>query len=132
MKPSAFLALYEKLEKLVQRLPESLQHAILREITPLKTLFLLQRAPRLVLLGERSCGKASLINAIYGEEILSSDEEMLHDGVWQTLSPAGRGSLDLLDLRRPISLVAAQSAVATTAPDAYLFVRGAGESNGEL
>src|SRR5258706_266559 len=51
MKPSTFLSLYEKLEHLVQRLPAPLQQPILREITPIKTLFLLQRAPRLVLLG---------------------------------------------------------------------------------
>ena len=46
MKPSTFLSLYDKLEKLVRHLPESLQGPILREITPIKTLFLLQRAPR--------------------------------------------------------------------------------------
>ena len=45
------LNLYEKLEKLVQHLPESLQSPILREIRPLKTLFLHQRPPRLLLAG---------------------------------------------------------------------------------
>ena len=37
MKPSTFLSLYDKLEKLVQRLPDSLQQPILREITPIKS-----------------------------------------------------------------------------------------------
>lgn len=61
MKPSTFLSLYDKLEKLVQRLPDSLQQPILREITPIKTLFLLQRPPRLVLLGPAGAGKAELL-----------------------------------------------------------------------
>ena len=105
MKPSSFLALYDKLEKLVHRLPSSLEQPILREITPIKTLFLLQRAPRLALLGERSAAQAGLINALFGEEVVGRDEEMLHDGLWQTLTRAGHGSLELLDARQPLSLI---------------------------
>ena len=66
MKPSTFLSLYEKLEKLVHRLPDSLQQPILREITPIKTIFLLQRAPRLVLLGPAGAGKVELLRALFG------------------------------------------------------------------
>ena len=56
MKPSAFLSAYDKLEKLVRRLPEGLQGPILRAITPIKTLFLLQRPPRIVLVGASGAG----------------------------------------------------------------------------
>ena len=132
MKPASFLPLYDKLEKLVHRLPESLEQPILREITPIKTIFLLQRAPRLALLGERSAAQAELINALFGEEIVQPREEMLRDGVWQTLSRTGRGSLELLDLRHPVSLAAARSALAASPPDAYLFLGASRASADEL
>ena len=119
------LTLYEKLEKLVQRLPETLQQPILREITPIKTLFLLQRPPRLALLGDRTASKAELMNAVFGEEVVQPGDEMLHDGTWQQLSHAGRGTLRLLDARRPVSLALAETALVAEAPDVYLLAHGA-------
>src|SRR5205809_8099156 len=109
MKPTVLLSLYEKLEALVQRLPEGLRAPILREITPIKTLFLLQRPPRIALLGDRTASKAELMNAIFGEEVVEPGDEMLHDGTWQQLSDAGRGTLRLLDARRPVSLGLAET-----------------------
>ena len=47
MKPSSFLGFYEKLEKLVQRLPDALQQPILREITPIK----IASRPRMITVG---------------------------------------------------------------------------------
>lgn len=117
------LTIYEKLEKLVQRLPEAVHQPILREITPIKTLFLLQRPPRVALLGERAAKKAELISAIFGDEVPPSTGEILHDGAWQSLTLHGRGTLRLLDARRPVSSNIAQTALAAEAPDLFLFVR---------
>ncbi len=122
MKPSTFLSLYEKLEHLVQRLPAPLQQPILREITPIKTLFLLQRAPRLVLLGASGAGKVELVNALFGAEALRPGEENLSDGSWQEIGRAGRGTLKLLDARRPASLNMLRAALTAGAPDLFLFV----------
>src|SRR5215470_6127216 len=122
MKPSSFLSLYEKIESFVHRLPGPLQQPILREITPIKTLFLLQRAPRLVLLGANGAGKVELINALCGGEALRPGEENLSDGTWQEIGRAGRGTLKLLDARRPASLNMLRSALAAEAPDLFLFV----------
>lgn len=128
MKPTSFLSLYEKLESLVHRLPASLQQPILREITPIKTLFLLQRAPRLVLLGSGGPGKVQLVNALFGGEALRPGEENLSDGAWQEIGRTARGTLKLLDARRPASLNMLRSALAAEAPDLFIFAgRDAGQ-----
>ncbi|MEA3212223.1 MAG: uncharacterized protein QOE70_5280 [Chthoniobacter sp.] len=132
MKPSTFLSLYEKLEGLVHRLPESLQQPILREITPIKTLFLLQRAPRLVLLGPGGTGKVELVNALFGGEALRPGEENLSDGTWQEIGRTGRGTLKLLDARRPASLNMLRAALAAEPPDLFVFVRPASALEEEL
>ena len=121
MKPATFLSLYEKLEGLVHRLPSALQQPILREITPIKTLFLLQRAPRLVLLGAAGAGKVELVNALFGGEALRPGEENLSDGAWQEIGRTGRGTLRLLDARRPASLNMLRTALTAEAPDLFIF-----------
>ena len=125
MKPSTFLSLYEKIEALVQRLPESLRGPILREITPIKTLFLLQRAPRLVLLGPAGAGKVELLHGLFGADVARPGEENLSDGTWQTFGQKSRGTLQLLDARRPASLNMLRAALAEEAPDLFVFVRPA-------
>lgn len=132
MKASSFLPLCEKLESLAQRLPEALRQPILGEITPIKRLFVLQRPPRLVILGERAAHKAQLLNALFGSEVLPPPEESLHDGAWQPLRIDGRGSLEVLDARRPVSLPAAQAALATRPADLILVLRGADQIDGEF
>ena len=124
MKLSSLLALYEKLERLVQRLPEKLQSPIMREITPIKTLFLLQRPPRVVLLGSPGVGKSDLVNTLVGGDALEPSEELLHGGAWQNIMRGGHGSIRVLDARQPVSLSAAQTALASEAPDAYLLLGG--------
>src|SRR5450432_2150035 len=125
MKPSTFLSLYDKLEKLVRHLPEALQQPILREITPIKTLFLLQRAPRLVLLGHSGAGQVELLNALFGGPAVQPIEENVSDGTWQTFGRQSHGTLRLLDARRPASLNMLKAALAAEAPDLFLFTRPA-------
>ena len=132
MKPSTFLSLYDKLEKLVRHLPDALQGPILREITPIKTLFLLQRAPRLVLLGRGGAGKVELLHALFGAEVAQAGEENLSDGTWQTFGQKSRGTLQLLDARRPASLNMLRAALAAEAPDLFVFVRPALGSDDDL
>jgi uncharacterized protein (DUF697 family) len=132
MKPSSFLSLYEKLEGLVRRLPEGLQQPILREITPIKTLFLLQRAPRVVLLGPSTTAKAELLRVISGSDILPPGEENLSDGHWHNYGSAGRGSLRILDARRPASLALLKTAITGEAPDLFVFIAAPGDLSAEL
>jgi hypothetical protein len=132
MKLSSFLPFYEKLESLVHKLPEALQHPILKEITPIKTLFLLQRSPRLVLVGPNGAGKAELLAALFGDDVLLPGEENLNDSRWQLIGRAGRGFLRLLDARRPASLPILREELTRETPDLFVFVRHAGDSDESL
>jgi len=132
MKLSSFLPFYEKLESLVHKLPEALQHPILKEITPIKTLFLLQRPPRIVLVGPNGAGKAELLAALFGDNVLLPGEENLNDSRWQTIGRPGRGQLQLLDARRPASQPILQDELARETPDLFVFVRTAGDIDDAL
>jgi uncharacterized protein (DUF697 family) len=114
------LSIYEKLEKLVQKLPERLQHPILREITPIKAVFLHGRAPRLLLLGDRAASRAALVNGLFGAEVAEPPEDYLQDGAWQLFSRAGK--LRVLDARRPAALALVSRALTAEPPDACLFL----------
>ena len=116
------LSLYEKLESLVQRLPESLQSPILREITPIKSLFLLQRPPRILLLGDRAASRTELVNALFGTGVAHATEDHLQDGTWQVFSKPGKGTMRLLDARRPASLQMLRRALSAEAPDLCLYL----------
>ncbi len=115
------LALYEKLERLVQRLPEKLQSPIMREITPIKSLFLKQRAPRLLLLGDRASSRSALANALFRASVAAVEEDHVQSGGWQVFSN-GRGRLQMLDARRPALLAGLRRALTTEPPDACLFL----------
>jgi uncharacterized protein (DUF697 family) len=123
MNPTVFLSLYEKLEGLVQRLPEGLRTPILREITPIKTLFLLQRPPRLVLLGDRRASRTALVNALFGSTVARGEEDAVQTASWQEFAHRGRGTLRMLDARRPASLAELTRPLGAEVPDLYLFLR---------
>jgi uncharacterized protein (DUF697 family) len=122
MNSSIFLSLYEKLAGLVERLPEGLRGPILREITPIKTLFLLQRAPRLVVLGDRLASRTALVNALFGESVARDSEDPVQSASWQEFTRPGRGALRVLDARRPAQLPVLSRALAAESPDLYLFL----------
>jgi uncharacterized protein (DUF697 family) len=117
------LAVYEKVEGLLKRLPEGLHRPILRELEPLKTLFLEQRAPRLVLLGDRSVSRAALVNRLYDGDAARPTEDIAQSGTWENFSLAGRGALQVLDARRPVGTSILKRALSAQSPDLYLYVR---------
>jgi uncharacterized protein (DUF697 family) len=122
MKSTVFLSLYQKLEALVQRLPEGLRAPILREITPIKTLFLLQRPPRIVLLGDRAASRTALVNALFGADVARDGEDAVQSASWLAFTLHGRGTLRVLDARRPAALAGMSRALGADAPDLYLFL----------
>jgi uncharacterized protein (DUF697 family) len=126
------LALYEKLERLVARLPGPLQKPILAELEPVKKLFLLQRVPRIVLLGQRGAGRAHLVNAFFNAEVLRPNEDQDDARGWQEIKRIGRGKIRLLDARRPETLASLKSALADEAPDIFLFLRSPIEIDDEF
>ena len=86
---TSFLHLFERLEGFVGKLPGSLQKPILQEITPLKDLFLRQRAPRLVLTGDPAAGSAGLFNAIFSAPVAPFAQAAAADAVPPAVRLAG-------------------------------------------
>ncbi len=129
---SSFLHVFEKLESFVGKLPGSLQKPILQEVTPLKDLFLRQRAPRIVLSGDPEAGSAGLFNAIFTAPVApfaqAQDAETtpVPTAAWKEFSHADRGVLRLLDAREATGDIspaqAVQAALTTEPPDLFLFL----------
>jgi uncharacterized protein (DUF697 family) len=117
------LALYEKLENLLKKLPDGFHQPILRELEPLKTLFLEQRPPRLVLLGDRSVNRAQIVNTLFGTAVATDDAHQ--SGAWDTFAHGGRGTLRMLDARRPMTRTILTRPLGAEGGDLFLFVRGA-------
>lgn len=120
---SRILQLYEKIERLAMRLPEQLRQPILQEITPVKDLFLRQRPPRMVLLGERGTGKTQLINALFDAEIIAPRDEQTQGEGWHDFTHPQQGTIRVLDARRPVSRNLVKSSLSREAPDIFLFLR---------
>lgn len=118
------LAIYDKLEAVLKKLPEGLHQPILREIEPIKTLFLQQRPPRFVLLGDRSVSRAAVINALYGISAAQMVDDVTQSGVWDVYSVSGRGTLSMLDARRPIGMPVLSRPLGSDPADIYLYVHG--------
>lgn len=94
MSRPALLAAYEKLSALLGKLPGSLQEPILRELDPIKEIFLRQRPPRLAVLGDAAIELPAFINALAGRPVLHAP---LLRGPWTAVK--GTGTIDLADLR---------------------------------
>ncbi len=128
----SLLQLSDRLEKFIGKLPPALQRPILQELVPLKDLFLRQRAPRIVLVGDPEAGSAGLFNAIFTAPVAPFAEAAAADAVpaaggWQDFSHQGHGVLRLLDARpvradAPLA-DATLAALAAEPPDLFLFLR---------
>lgn len=116
------LNLYERLEKLISKLPVPLQKPILQEMTPVKNLFLRQRSPRIVIAGEPGPAKAHLLNALFDAEILPAADAAESIFGWHEYVRVGKGALRVLDTRFPGAENPAKTALANEAPDIFLFL----------
>jgi len=67
--PNALLKIYDRLSALIEKLPGGLQKPILRELTPIRELFLEQRAPRVLLTGGSTQSVPSLLAAMGASHI---------------------------------------------------------------
>ncbi len=113
MSRPALLAAYEKLSSLLGKLPGSLQEPILRELDPIKEVFLRQRPPRIAVLGDAGIELPALLNALAGRTVLHAP---LMRGPWTAVP--GMGTIDLADLR-------GSGALAGEPADIYLYTGSA-------
>ncbi len=117
------LQLYERLEGLVSKLPAALQKPILQELTPLKTLFLARRSPRVALMGEGGQARAAVINALFGADVIDSARDTQKQMGWHDVTRLKKGSLRILDIRSPGTSNMLKNALVTEPPDLFIFVR---------
>jgi uncharacterized protein (DUF697 family) len=100
MNQPLFLHIVERLEGLLGKLPESIQKPILKELTPLKELFLKQRAPRLVLTGSHKSPVQEVSAALFSAAQPGDLRDVLMEVFrWQDVSVGGFGTVALLDAR---------------------------------
>lgn len=115
------LNLYERLTKLVEKLPGGLQKPILRELVPIRELFLEQRPPRLMLVGTPECSAAEFLRRMGASPL---DAGALDNG-WRNYAVHGRGEVLVLDARSDIPQSAVETALGRKQPDVLIFLQDA-------
>jgi predicted GTPase len=90
----------ENLEKFLEKSGIPMSDELKRNVQELRELFIEQRAPRMILIGRRGCGKSSLINALFAEQVAEVGHEKSKTGAAKWHTYHGRfGALDILDTR---------------------------------
>lgn len=100
MNQSLFLHIVERLEGFLGKLPTTIQKPVLNELTPLKELFLKQRAPRFVLTGSHKSPVQEVVQALFAAAAPGDLRDVLMEVFrWQNTSVGGHGTISLLDAR---------------------------------
>jgi uncharacterized protein (DUF697 family) len=100
MNQTTLVKIAERLEGLAGKLPEKIRRPVLRELVPLKQLFLQQRRPRFLFVGSSKTPMPEIIDALFAPDS--------HEGMNVTLTPVhrwtewtipGHGTVSILDAR---------------------------------
>src|ERR1043166_4569557 len=109
MNQTAFLHIVERLERLVTRLPEKIRRPVLRELTPLKELFLQQRPPQFLFIGSSNMPTHQIINTLFtGGAPEQMNVALMPVHRWIDWDISGRGTISILDARDAGDSAAAQ------------------------
>ncbi len=109
MNQTTLVQIAERLEGLAAKLPEKIRRPVLRELVPLKQLFLQQRRPRFLFVGSSKTPMPQIIDILFAPES--------HEGMNVTLTPVhrwtewtipGRGTVSILDARDAANSAEAQ------------------------
>jgi len=133
MNQTAILHIVERLERLVSRLPEKIRRPVLRELTPLKELFLQQRPPRFLFIGSSKAPTHRIIDTLFAPGALEQlNVALMPVHRWVDWDISGHGTISILDARD-----AADSAIAQVEKDLkrqppdIIFLFDEGESSPE-
>ncbi len=101
MNNSALLHIVERLEGFLSKLPDSVRNPVLKELTPLKELFLQQRSPRFVLTGSHPMPLLEFVARIFAPESEETPSRETLTGLfrWQKIALGHQGAIELLDAR---------------------------------
>jgi uncharacterized protein len=100
MNQTTLVQIAERLESLAGRLPERIRRPVLRELTPLKQLFLQQRRPRFLFIGSSKDPLQKIIDLLFtpeGDERVNVTLTPVHR--WTDWTIPGRGTISVLDAR---------------------------------
>ena len=118
--PNALLNLYDRMSGLIEKLPGGLQRPILRELTPIRELFLEQRATRLLLSGGSTQSVPSLLAAMGASNIHCGESE----NGWRSYQGGLSGAMArILDARNDAPDAHCKSGIAALSPDIVLFLQ---------
>jgi uncharacterized protein (DUF697 family) len=111
MNRPGLLHMIERLEGFLGKLPETIRRPVLHELTPLKELFLQQRAPRFVITGSNTRPLQDVAASLFAWTPPAESREVLMELFrWHAMELAGRGTILFLDARgadsRPLSKIA--------------------------
>ena len=100
MNRASLLHIIERLEGFLSKLPETIRRPVLHELTPLKELFLQQRAPRFVLTGANRLPLQEIVGAVFNWTPSTESHELLMELFrWHAIDLGGRGTVSFLDAR---------------------------------
>jgi uncharacterized protein (DUF697 family) len=111
MNQTTLVQLAERLENLAGRLPEKIRRPVLRELTPLKQLFLQQRRPRFLFIGSSKTPMQQIIDLLFAPEAdQSGSGGIIVTAVhrWTEWTIPGHGTISILDARDADNSVEAQ------------------------
>src|SRR3954470_17354310 len=100
MNRQSLLHIIERLEGFLGKLPESIRRPVTHELTPLKELFLQQRAPRFVLAGANRLPLQEIVAALFKwTPPLEAHDLLMELFRWHAIELGGRGTVSFLDAR---------------------------------
>jgi uncharacterized protein (DUF697 family) len=100
MNSPSLLQIVERLERLAGKLPSKIRKAVLSELTPLKQLFLQQRAPRFLFVGSSAMPLEQVIAALFGlGHPTGASDVPVRTRHWHDISLPHRGTICVLDAR---------------------------------
>jgi uncharacterized protein (DUF697 family) len=100
MNRASLLHIIERLEGFLGKLPETIRRPVLQELTPLKELFLRQRAPRFVVTGANTRPLQEIVAALFSWTPPAQANGLLMELFrWHAMELGGRGTVSFLDAR---------------------------------
>ena len=98
MNPPSLLQIVERLEYFAGKLPARIRKAVLRELTPLKQLFLQQRPPRFLFIGSAKVTATKIVGAFFGRpDFAQARQTSAPFPHWFDVAFPDRGTISILD-----------------------------------
>ena len=99
MNQTTLVQIAERLERLAGKLPEKIRRPVLRELTPLKQLFLQQRRPRFLFIGSSKTPMQQIIDLLFVPVAEERANTLTPVHRWTDWTIPGHGTISVLDAR---------------------------------